>query len=182
MKTTWISRITAAGTLLGASVVGVVTVNEGYSEPAYYDSAGAATICYGETKDVKMGMVKTRSQCDKQLQESLSAHAKVFDNIPLSTPDVVALGTIDMAYNVGVAGFNSSSVKKAIIKGNYAQAGQNVLKWKYITVNGKKYDCSIKNNKVCYGLWKRRLWQSKAIGNQFKTPQEALYALKLIYQ
>jgi GH24 family phage-related lysozyme (muramidase) len=182
MKTTWIKRILASGTLLGASVVGVVEVNEGYSSTTYYDGAGVATICYGETKGVKMGMVKTRSECDKQLQESLSAHAKVFDNIPLSTPDVVALGTIDMAYNVGVSGFNSSSVKKAIINGDYSQAGQNVLKWKYITVKGKKYDCSVKGNKVCYGLWKRRLWQSKATGNQFKTPQEALHELKLIYQ
>lgn len=179
---TWIKRLTIGGGLLAASVVGVVKHNEGYSERTYYDGAGVATICYGETKGVKLGEVRSKSQCDKQLQESLAAHAKVFDGIPSSTPDVVALGVLDMAYNIGVTGFNNSKIKKAIIKGDYRMAGKYVLEWKYITRNGVKYDCSQivngKPNKVCYGLWKRRLWQSKAIGNGFKTPQEALNALK----
>ena len=183
---TWIKRLTVGGGLLAASVVGVVKHNEGYSERTYYDGAGVATICYGETKGVKLGEVRSKSQCDKQLQESLAAHAKVFDGIPSSTPDVVALGVLDMAYNIGVVGFNNSKIKKAIIKSDYRMAGKYVLEWKYITVtrNGKKYkyDCSqLVNgspNKVCYGLWKRRLWQSQAIGNGFKTPQEALNALK----
>lgn len=169
-----------AGTGLALAVVGAVKVNEGYSPTAYYDGAHVATICYGETKGVKIGMVKTKSECDAQLQKSIAEHAKVFDGVPQSTPDVVALGTIDMAYNVGVYGFNASSVKKAIIAGDYEKASQAVLQWKYITVRGKKFDCSVKGNKVCYGLWKRRLWQSKAIGNKFKTPEEAIQALKQI--
>ena len=174
----WTKKLLAAGTVLGASVFGVVKHNEGYSERTYYDGAGVATICYGETKGVKPGEVRTRAQCDAQLVKSVSAHAEVFDGIPASTPDVVALGVLDMAYNIGVTGFNNSKVKKAIIKGDYRMAGQYVLEWKYITRNGKKYDCSTPGNKVCYGLWKRRLWQSKAISNQFKSPQEALIELK----
>ena len=178
---TWIKRLTIGGGLLAASVVGVVKHNEGYSERTYYDGAGVATICYGETKGVKIGETRTKTQCDRQLQESISSHAKVFDGIPSSTPDVVALGVLDMAYNIGVTGFNNSKVKKAIINGDYKMAGQYVLEWKYITRNGVKYDCSQfvngKPNKVCYGLWKRRLWQSQAIGNGFKSPQEALRAL-----
>lgn len=181
MTNTWVNRLIGAGTLLGASVIGVVTYNEGFSNTAYYDSAKVLTICYGETKNVKLGEVRTKSQCDAQLNESLRSHAKVFDNVPSSTPDVVALGLLDFAYNTGVAGTNASSVKKAIISGNYKLAGQNVLQWKYITRNGKKYDCSQlisgKPNKVCWGLWERRLWQSKAIGNQFKTLPEAMNAL-----
>jgi len=182
MTNTWTKRLTAAGTALGLSVVGVITVNEGYSPTAYYDGAHVATICYGETKGVKIGMVKTKSECDAQLQKSIAEHAKVFDGVPQATPDVVALGAIDMAYNVGIYGFNASSVKKAIIAGDYSQAGRAVLQWKYITRNGKKYDCSVKGNKVCWGLWQRRLWQSKAIGNQFKSPQEALSELNNIYR
>lgn len=175
---TWIKRLTIGGGLLAASVVGVVKHNEGFSKDQYYDGAGVATICYGETKGVKVGETRTKAQCDRQLQESISSHAKVFDGIPSSTPDVVALGVLDMAYNIGVTGFNNSKVKKAIIKGDYRMASKYVLEWKYITRNGKKYDCSTPGNKVCYGLWKRRLWQSQAIGNGFKSPQEALNALK----
>lgn len=192
---TWIKRLTIGGGLLAASVVGVVKHNEGYSERTYYDGAGVATICYGETKGVKLGEVRTKSQCDKQLQESLVAHAKVFDGIPSSTPDVVALGLLDLAYNAGTF---VPSVKNAIIKGDYKAAGAAVLTYKYIskkqkaspgvgwkwssTSNKWLFDCSQyingKPNKVCYGVWKRRLWQSQAIGNGFKSPQEALNALK----
>ena len=174
----WVNRLLAGGSLLGASVIGVVAYNEGYSPTAYYDSAKVLTICYGETKGVKPGEIRTKSQCDKQLQDSIAQHAKVFEGIPSSTPDAVALGVIDMSYNIGVSGFNSSQIKKAIIKGDYAKAGKHVLDWKYITIDGRKYNCSTPGNKVCYGLWKRRLWQSKAIGNQYKSPQEALSALK----
>ena len=175
---TWTKRLLAAGTILGASVFGVVKYNEGYSETTYYDGAGVATICYGETKNVKPGELRTKAQCDAQLIESVRNHSKAFDGIPASTPDVVALGVLDMAYNVGVSGFNNSKVKRYIVAGDYKAAGKAVLEWKYITRNGSKYDCSQyvngKPNRVCYGLWKRRLWQSKAIGNEFKTPQEAL--------
>lgn len=181
-QTTWIKRLTLGGGALALSVVGVVKHNEGYSPNAYYDGAHVATICYGETKGVKIGMTRTKSECDAQLQKSLEEHAVVFEGIPQSTTDVVALGTIDMAYNVGVYGFNSSRVKRFIIAGDYKKAGEAVLAWRYITRNGKKYDCSVKGNKVCYGLWKRRVWQSKAIGNQFKTPQEALEALYAVYR
>lgn len=198
--TTWVKRLTLAGGALALSVVGVVKQNEGYSPPAYLDSAGVATICYGETKGVKLGMVKTKSECDEQLQKSLAEHGKVFDGIPLSTPDVVALGTIDMAYNTGVYAFNASRVKKAIIAGDYTAASKYVLDWKYISRTGKKspgvgwewksgkwrFDCSQyikgKPNSVCYGLWKRRVWQSTAIGNQFKTSQEALDELHKLYR
>ena len=191
---TWIKRLTIGGGLLAASVVGVVKHNEGFSKDQYYDGAGVATICYGETKGVKLGEVRTKSQCDKQLQESLAAHAKVFDGIPSSTPDVVALGLLDLAYNAGTF---VPSVKNAIIKGDYKAAGAAVLAYKYISKKQKAspgvgwkwssssnkwiFDCSQyingKPNKVCYGVWKRRLWQSKAIGNQFKSPQEAVNAL-----
>lgn len=181
----WTKRLLASGTILAAVTGGVVKLNEGYSERAYKDTAGVLTICYGETKGVKAGTVKTRSQCDAQLRESLAVHGAIFNDVPASVPDVVALGMLDMAYNIGVYGFNNSVAKQLILTGDFAKASEAVLSWRYITRNGKKYDCSQlvngKPNKVCWGLWERRKWESKAIGNGFKTPQEALSELNSIY-
>lgn len=180
----WIKRILAGGILATASI-GVVTVNEGFSPSSYQDSAGVWTICYGETKDVKAGQFKTKLQCDAQLQESLKQHGSVLNDVPEDIPAVVALGALDMAYNIGVSGFNNSTAKKWIILRDYKRAGEAVLSWRYITRNGKKYDCSQlvngKPNKVCWGLWQRRQWEAKAIGNQFKTPQEAVEALEKLH-
>lgn len=167
----------AGASLLGGGITAVIQNNEGYSGTAYRDSAGVPTICYGETKGVQMGQKRSLSDCQNQLIQSAGEHAKALVGLPESIPDVVLLGSLDMAYNVGVSGFSNSTVKRKLKQGDYRTAGQSVLQWKYITVNGKKYDCSIKGNKVCYGLWKRRLWQSKAIGNEFKSVQEAVAAL-----
>lgn len=167
----------AGASLLGGGITAVIQNNEGYSSTAYRDSAGVPTICYGETKGVVMGQKRSLSDCQKQLIESAGEHSRALVGLPESIPDVVLLGSLDMAYNVGVAGFSGSSAKRYLISKQYKQAGQAVLQWKYITLNGKKYDCSIKGNKVCYGLWKRRLWQSRAIGNEFKSVQEAVAAL-----
>lgn len=165
--------------LLGAgfaTAASVVMINEGYKETSYRDGAGVWTICYGETKGVVAGMKRTKAQCDAQLRESIETHSKALYGLPDSTPDVVALGSLDMAYNVGIAGFNNSKVKRYIVAKDYYNAGKAVLEWKYITRNGKKYDCSTPGNKICSGLWKRRLIQSDMIGNRISV-DEALRRL-----
>ncbi|QQK88402.1 hypothetical protein [Providencia phage PSTRCR_114] len=160
-----------------AAVAGTIGYHEGYRTTAYLDSAGVPTVCYGSTKDVKYPSKVTDEECAARLASDLESHMKALDGLPNDLPDTVLLGSIDMAYNIGVHGFKSSSVYSALKSKDYTRAGLNVLKWRYITVNGKKYDCSVKGNKVCYGLWERRLWQSKAIGNKFKTLEEATGAL-----
>lgn len=168
--------------MLGGGITAVVQHNEGYSEQAYKDSAGVWTICYGETKGAYKGLYYTRKQCDAQLVHSITEHSEALSGLPDDLPDTVVLGSIDMAYNVGIAGFNNSSQKKYLMDKDYSRAAQAVLAWRYITLpNGTKYDCSKiingKPNKVCWGLWERRLWQSAAIGNKYKTVQEAVQNL-----
>jgi len=167
----------AGSTLLGASLTAVIQHNEGLSTKAYLDSAGVPTICYGETKGVRIGQTATITQCKQQLIQSGAEHARALDGLPTSLTDVQILGAMDMAYNVGISGFKNSTVKRKLMQLDNSGAARAVLDWRYITVKGKKYDCSLKGNKVCYGLWKRRVWQSKAVGNEFNSMQEAIAAL-----
>lgn len=183
LRTKVIAALTGA-TMLGGAITGVVQHNEGLSLTAYKDSAGVPTICYGETKGVKMGQRATLSDCQKQLIESAGEHAKALDGLPMQLSDVALIGSVDFIYNVGVAGFNGSGVKRKLAQLDYAGASKEVLRWRYITRNGVKYDCSQlvngKPNKVCWGLWERRQWQSKAIGNQYKNVNAAVAALKRV--
>lgn len=159
----------------------VVKYNEGYSATAYLDSAGMWTICYGETKDVQKGQRRSQSDCEAQLERSITEHSKVLTGLPESLPDVVVIGMVDAGYNIGVPSVNSSTFKKRLAKGDYTGAAEAVLWFKYITLpNGQKFDCS-KPNKLCTGMWERRKWQAKAIGNQFSSVDEALAELKKIY-
>lgn len=196
LRTKVIAALTGA-TMLGGAITGVIQHNEGLSLTAYKDSAGISTICYGETKGVKMGQRATLSDCQKQLIQSAGEHAKALDGLPMQLSDVALLGALDFTYNVGVAGFNGSSVKRHLKSLDYASAAKAVLDWRYISKYQKNslgvgwvhkggtrwtFDCSQyingQRNKVCWGLWERRQWQSKAIGNQYKNVNAAMAELK----
>lgn len=186
----------AGATILGGAITEVVQHNEGLSLIAYKDSAGIPTICYGETKGVKMGQRASLSDCQKQLIESAGEHAKALDGLPMQLSDVALIGSVDFIYNVGVAGFNGSAVKRHLKNLDYAAAGKAVLDWRYISKYQQKspgtgwvykggnrwtFDCSQyingQRNKVCWGLWERRMWESQAIGNEFKSMQAAVAAM-----
>ena len=183
-------------TMLGGAITGVIKHNEGLSLPAYRDSAGVPTIGYGETKGVQMGQRATLSDCQKQLIQSAGEHAKALGGLPMQLSDVALVGSIDFIYNVGVAGFNGSAVKRHLKSLNYAAAAKAVLDWRYISKHQQKspgtgwvykgsnrwtFDCSQyingQRNRVCWGLWERRQWQSKAIGDQYKNVNAAVTAL-----
>lgn len=183
--------------VLFASTATVVVVNEGYKEVAYQDSGGVWTICYGETKDVQAGQKRTRAECDAQLRASISEHAKALTGLPDGLPDAVVIGSLDGAYNIGVNGFRASGMYKALLLRDYSAAKQSMLQYRYISKYTKNspgqgwsrgnrpaiwtYDCSQlingKRNRVCWGLWERRQWQAKAVGNEFKSAEEAVQAL-----
>ncbi|UPT53461.1 endolysin [Klebsiella phage P1010] len=196
LRTKVIAALTGA-TMLGGAITGVIQHNEGLSLTAYKDSAGIPTICYGETKGVKMDQKATLSDCQKQLIQSAGEHAKALDGLPMQLSDVALLGALDFTYNVGVAGFSGSKVKADLKRLDYAAAARSVLEWRYISKYQKKspgtgwvyrgsnrwtFDCSQyingQRNRVCWGLWERRQWQSKAIGNQYKNVNAALAELK----
>ena len=193
------TRVIAAlvgATMLGGAITEVVQHNEGLSLTAYKDSAGIPTICYGETKGVKMGQSATLSDCQKQLIESAGEHAKALDGLPMQLSDVALLGALDFIYNVGVTGFNGSAVKRHLKRLDYTAAGEAVLNWRYISKYQQKspgtgwlykgsnrwtFDCSQhingQRNRVCWGLWERRQWQAKAIGNRYDSVESAVNAL-----
>nr|UWD63414.1 MAG: lysozyme [Bacteriophage sp.] len=182
--------------MLGGAITGVIQHNEGLSLTAYKDSAGIPTICYGETKGVKLGQRASLSACQKQLIESAGEHARALDGLPTQLSDVSLLGALDFTYNIGVSGFNGSKAKADLKRLDYTAAARSVLDWRYISKYQKKspgtgwvykgsnrwtFDCSQyingKRNKVCWGLWERRQWQSKAIGNQYSNVNAALAGL-----
>lgn len=194
LKSKLVSR--AAGALFGVIAV-TVGLNEGRSLVAYTDPVGVLTICDGETAGVKPGERRTEAQCDETLRKGIARHAEALTGLPEGLPDAVVVGAVDFTYNIGTYGFRSSRVYKALAVSDYKAAGDAVLAWRYVSqvkapapalgwtydAKGKRwrFDCSQsfsgKRNTVCWGLWERRKWQAKAIGNQFKSAQEAVQAL-----
>lgn len=186
--------------IVGLFVVGV-GVHEGLSLPVYYDSAGVKTVCYGETKNITKERY-TLEECKQMLADSTDYYLKALDGLP-PLPLTTWVGALDFTYNAGIGAFKGSQIRKDLMKGDVIAASKSVLNWRYISkakisdADKRKgvwvwspskrkynYDCSQlvngKPNKVCYGLWTRRLHQSDMLSGKMSY-EEAMVSLNGYY-
>lgn len=112
------SRLRKSG-YAAALAVTLIGGFEGLRTTAYRDSVGIPTICYGETKGVRMGDTKTKAQCDAMFVKRLDEFAtKVEGCITRPMSDKTEVAFVSLAYNIGSGGFCSSSVVREYNKGN----------------------------------------------------------------
>lgn len=91
--------LSAALVLAGA---GTVSYYEGKENKAYLDPVGIITICYGETKNVKLGDYKTDDECYESLAEDLVTHDKILMSVvKVPMTDYQHAAFLSFLYNVG---------------------------------------------------------------------------------
>ena len=77
------------------------------------------TICYGETKGIRMGMTKTKAECDAMFVARLDEFAgKVEACVKRPMSDKTLVAFTSLSYNIGSAGFCNSSVVREYNRGN----------------------------------------------------------------
>jgi lysozyme len=105
---------------VAVAVVALVGAWEGLRTVAYRDPVGIPTVCFGETRGVKMGDRYTAAECKEmlgnRLQEFESGIRKCLRN-PDAVPDGAYVASISLAYNIGVGAFCNSSVRKRLDAG-----------------------------------------------------------------
>lgn len=100
---------------LMAIVVGTVGAWEGLRTVAYRDAVGVPTVCYGETRGVKMGDRYTVAECKEMLGEGLvefEAMIRPCLKNPDAIPDKTYASFVSLAYNIGPRAFCRSTVVK----------------------------------------------------------------------
>ena len=118
----------AAGWL--AIATAVVAAYEGISLTAYPDIVGVPTICYGETKNVKLGQKATKEECD----EKLSARLVEFNHgvescVTRTMRDNERVAFVSLSYNIGTAAFCKSTVVRRFNAGDKVGACDAILMW-----------------------------------------------------
>ena len=120
----------------GAAITGVVVALvggfEGLRTVAYKDPVGIPTICFGETKNVRMGMTATVEECKAMLTESLVEHERGMAKClrdPDSIPDKTYGAFLSFTYNVGVGAFCKSTLARMANAGNLRGACDQLLRW-----------------------------------------------------
>lgn len=97
---------------------------EGLRLEAYLDSVGMPTVCYGETKGVKLGDSYTKAECDAMLAREIIAYrddlrpAFTAETLRDRMPVTRDVAFTSLAYNVGVSGTARSTAVRRLNEGS----------------------------------------------------------------
>ena len=119
----------AAITALALSLVGGF---EGLRLKAYLDVVKVPTICFGETKGVRLGQEKTLPECKDLLVSSLQEHEAGMRKClrePDALPEETYVAFLSFTYNVGVGAFCRSGLSKKANAGDIRGACNELPKW-----------------------------------------------------
>jgi lysozyme len=122
-----------AGKGLAVAIV-LVGGFEGLRNAAYMDPVGIPTICFGETRGVKMGDHKTTDECKVMLGNRLvefETGVRGCLRNPDALPDGPYIASISLAYNIGVSAFCKSSALRLINEGKIRQGCDAFNKFVY---------------------------------------------------
>ena len=121
----------------GAAAVVIATATpfiakwEGLETTAYRDIVGVPTVCYGETRGVKMGDTYTKEQCMDMLKVAVGDYYRKIE--PCMTNKDIPVGVqasiLELAYNVGIGAACKSTMMKLANQGKYKEACRELDKW-----------------------------------------------------
>jgi lysozyme len=103
---------------------------EGFRGRAYRDPVGVWTIGYGDTLDVRAGMVITPGEGEARLAKRLPQFEAFVDGlvkVPLNQGQYDAL--VDFTYNLGPTALQGSTLLRKLNAGDYAGAAAEFPKW-----------------------------------------------------
>lgn len=119
-------------TLMKISTKGIELIKkfEGCKLFAYRDSVGIATIGYGHTKNVKMGMAITQQQAEAFLKEDVAPIEKVLNSLNINFTQGQFDALVSWNFNLGLGNFKSSTMYKYIVeRKSDLEITQQMVKW-----------------------------------------------------
>lgn len=129
------SRLRKAGiglTAAGALAVAVVGGYEGLRTKAYRDVIGIPTVCFGETRGVKMGDSYTVDECKAMLGDGLVEFEQGMRKCladPDKIPDKPYVAFLSLSYNIGTGAFCKSTVARKANASDLRGACDAILVW-----------------------------------------------------
>lgn len=120
------------GAAITAVAVGLVGGFEGLRTYAYRDVVGIPTVCFGETRGVKMGDKYTVEECKAMLGDALvefETRMTACLKDPSKVPDNAYVAMLSASYNIGSGAFCRSSMARYLNAGNIKAACNSLLLW-----------------------------------------------------
>lgn len=123
-----------------AVAIAIVAPAEGLRTAAYRDPVGIPTICFGETRNVKMGDTATRAECEAMLSTRLQEfHAALRTCLPAldAAPAEVQAALVSWSYNIGTGAACKSTLVRKARSGDLRGACDELPKWNKARVAGQ---------------------------------------------
>lgn len=125
------SRLKKSGAVMAAAIA-LVSAWEGVRTVAYQDIVGVPTVCFGETRGVKMGDRYSMDECRAMLGDALvefeTGMRKCLTN-PDSIPDKSYVAFLSLSYNIGTGAFCKSTVARRANAGDIKGACNAIPAW-----------------------------------------------------
>jgi lysozyme len=119
-------------TLMTISQKGIDLIKtfEGCKLFAYRDSVGIATIGYGHTKDVRMGMSITQKQAEEFLKSDIKPIERILNGMGINYTQNQFDALTSWIFNLGEGKFKGSTMYKNIVaRKSDAEITDQMVKW-----------------------------------------------------
>ncbi|MGP5331955.1 glycoside hydrolase family protein [Pseudomonas helleri] len=161
MNTSTRQRLAVSVLTVSLAGFGAWKANEGYTDTAVIPTKGdVPTIGHGSTRyedgtKVRLGDTITRPRAELLARNLMTQDEKQF---AASLPGVRLHQEefdlyMDFIGQYGIGNWRASSMRRDLLAGNYAQACNDLLKYRFAA----GFDCSTPGNKRCAGVWSRQL-------------------------
>lgn len=130
----------AAGAAVIAMAISFVGGWEGLRTSAYLDVVGVPTVCYGETKGVRIGDRYSKEECDRMFGERLvEFENEVRACVPGwdARPVKVRVTHLSLAYNIGSPRYCQSTPARHLKAGSLVQACETLGLYNKGRINGE---------------------------------------------
>lgn len=125
------NRLKKGGALMAAAVA-LVGTWEGLRTVAYRDVVGIPTVCFGETRGVKMGDRYSVDECKVMLGDALVEFETGMRRC-LKAPDTIPaqsyVAFLSLSYNIGTTAFCGSTVARRANAGDIRGACEAIPVW-----------------------------------------------------
>lgn len=125
------SRLKKSSAIMAAAVA-LVGAWEGVRTVAYRDIVGIPTVCFGETRGVKMGDRYTMEECRTMLGDALvefETGMRKCLTAPDAVPDKPYVAFLSLSYNIGTGAFCKSTVARKANAGDIRGACNAIPAW-----------------------------------------------------
>ena len=110
--------------------INLIKTFEGCKLFAYRDSVGIATIGYGHTKDVRIGMSITQKQAEEFLKSDIKPVERILNGMGVNYTQNQFDALTSWIFNLGEGNFKKSTMyKKIISKASDTDITDQMIKW-----------------------------------------------------